>query len=56
MRTQIGIVGVMTSLLHRFEDAGPLGQRRQLAEPDYVTSSRAGATTLAENHAGLPIE
>jgi p-hydroxybenzoate 3-monooxygenase len=56
VRTQIGIVGVMTSLLHRFEDAGPFDQRRQLAEPDYVASSRAAATTLAENHVGLPIE
>ena len=31
-------------------------QRRQLAELDYVTSSIAASTTLAENYAGLPID
>jgi p-hydroxybenzoate 3-monooxygenase len=46
----------MTSLLHRFDDASPFDRRRQLAELDYVTSSRAGATTLAENYVGLPME
>jgi p-hydroxybenzoate 3-monooxygenase len=46
----------MTSLLHRNEDASPFEQRRQLAELDYVTSSRAAATSLAENYVGLPIE
>ena len=30
--------------------------RRQLADLDYVTSSRAAATTLAENYVGLPME
>jgi p-hydroxybenzoate 3-monooxygenase len=30
--------------------------RRQLAEIDYVTSSRAAMTALAENYAGLPID
>jgi len=44
----------MSSLLHRFE--GPAFDRRiQLAELDYVTSSRAAATTLAENYVGLPL-
>lgn len=46
----------MTSMLHRFEDDSPFDRRRQLAELDYVTSSRAGATTLAENYVGLPME
>ncbi len=44
----------MTSMLHRFSDDNPFDQRRQLAELDYVTSSRAAATTLAENYVGLP--
>ncbi len=44
----------MTSMLHRFPDAGPFRQRLQLAELDYVTSSRAAATALAENYVGLP--
>jgi p-hydroxybenzoate 3-monooxygenase len=46
----------MTSLLHVFADHSPFDRRRQLAELDYVTSSRAAATTLAENYVGLPME
>lgn len=46
----------MTSLLHRFDDASAFDQRRQLAELDYVTSSRAAAASLAENYVGLPME
>jgi p-hydroxybenzoate 3-monooxygenase len=46
----------MTSLLHRFGDDGPFDRRRQLAELDYVTSSRAASETLAENYVGLPME
>jgi p-hydroxybenzoate 3-monooxygenase len=44
----------MTSLLHRFPDAGPFGQRIQLAELDYLVGSEAAATALAENYVGLP--
>ena len=44
----------MTSMLHRFPDENPFDQRRQLAELDYVTTSRAAAQTLAENYVGLP--
>jgi p-hydroxybenzoate 3-monooxygenase len=46
----------MTSMLHRFEDASPFERRRQFAELDYVTGSRAAATALAENYVGLPME
>ncbi len=46
----------MTSLLHRLEGENGFDQRRQLAELDYVTSSRAAMTTLAENYVGLPME
>jgi len=46
----------MTSMLHRFPDENPFDLRRQLAELDYVTSSRAAAKTLAENYVGLPME
>jgi p-hydroxybenzoate 3-monooxygenase len=45
----------MTSILHRFEGAGAFDYRRQLAELDMVTGSRAGATLLAENYVGLPL-
>ena len=44
----------MTSLLHRFPDTGPFGQRIQLAELDYLVGSRAACTALAENYVGLP--
>ena len=46
----------MTSLLHRFEDHSGFDRRRQIAELDYVTSSRAAATVLSENYVGLPME
>ena len=43
----------MTSLLHKFEGDG-FDHRRQLAELEQVTTSRAAATVLAENYTGLP--
>jgi p-hydroxybenzoate 3-monooxygenase len=43
----------MTSMLHRFPDADPFQHRLQLSQLRYVTSSRAAATTLAENYVGL---
>ena len=46
----------MTSMLHRFPDENPFDRRRQLAELDYVTSSRAGSQSLAENYVGLTME
>ncbi len=46
----------MTTLLHHDDNASPYDLRRQLADLDYVTSSRAAATTLAENYVGLPME
>jgi p-hydroxybenzoate 3-monooxygenase len=46
----------MTSLLHRFPDAGGFGQRIQQAELDYLTGSRAASTSLAENYVGLPFD
>jgi p-hydroxybenzoate 3-monooxygenase len=46
----------MTSMLHRFGDENEFQHRVQLAELDYVTSSRAAATTLAENYVGLPMD
>lgn len=45
----------MTSLLHCFPDAEAFDRRRQLAELDYICSSRAAATALAENYTGLPL-
>jgi len=49
----------MTQLLHRFEGEGRAADefrsRIQRAELDYVTSSPAAATALAENYVGLPL-
>ena len=44
----------MTTLLHRFPGNGPFGERIQLAELDYLVSSKAAMTALAENYVGLP--
>lgn len=44
----------MTGMLHRFPDTGAFGQRIQHAELDYLFSSRAAMTSLAENYVGLP--
>jgi p-hydroxybenzoate 3-monooxygenase len=46
----------MTSMLHRFHGENSFDHRRQLAELDYVTSSRAAAQSLAENYVGLPFD
>jgi p-hydroxybenzoate 3-monooxygenase len=46
----------MTSMLHSFSDSTPFERRRQIAELEYVTRSRASAQTLAENYVGLPME
>ena len=46
----------MTSMLHRFPGRNPFEDQLQLAELDYVTSSRAASTALAENYVGLPLE
>lgn len=46
----------MTNMLHRFFDEEDFNTRMQQAELDYVTSSEAGLTTIAENYVGLPYE
>jgi len=45
----------MTSMLHRHE-GNPFDEKRQMAELDYVTSSRAASQSLAENYVGLPMD
>jgi p-hydroxybenzoate 3-monooxygenase len=44
----------MTTMLHRFDTDSPFDHRRQFAELDYLTGSRAAMTSLAENYVGLP--
>jgi p-hydroxybenzoate 3-monooxygenase len=46
----------MTSALHRFPDDRPFDVQRQIADLDYLTSSRAAMTSLAEQYVGLPSE
>jgi p-hydroxybenzoate 3-monooxygenase len=43
----------MTSMLHRFPGDDPFDERLQRSQLRYVCSSRAAATTLAENYVGL---
>jgi p-hydroxybenzoate 3-monooxygenase len=45
----------MTSMLHRFDHDDRYQRRLQISELQYVTSSTAAATTLAENYVGLPL-
>jgi p-hydroxybenzoate 3-monooxygenase len=45
----------MTTMLHRFPDSDSFEKHRQLADLDYLTSSRAAAQTFAENYVGLPM-
>ena len=46
----------MTRMLHRSPDDDAFARRVQLAEIDYITSSEAGARSLAENYVGLPFD
>jgi p-hydroxybenzoate 3-monooxygenase len=41
--------------MHRFPDTGRFGQRMQEAELEYLVSSQAASTVLAENYVGLPL-
>jgi p-hydroxybenzoate 3-monooxygenase len=45
----------MTSMLHRMPGNDGFEEHRQLADLDYLTSSRAAAQTFAENYVGLPM-
>ncbi len=45
----------MTSMLHRFPTDDVFQHRLQRSQLDYVVSSRAAATSLAENYVGLPL-
>jgi p-hydroxybenzoate 3-monooxygenase len=45
----------MTAALHKLPGDNPFDRKRQLAELDYVSTSRAAAQALAENYTGLPL-
>lgn len=44
-----------TQLMHKFPGDGPIAQKLQEAELDYLVSSKAASTALAENYVGLPL-
>ena len=44
----------MTSMLHRFPDTDAFSARIQLAELNYLVSSKAATEALSENYVGLP--
>jgi p-hydroxybenzoate 3-monooxygenase len=49
-----------TSLMHRFPagpgEQGDIGHKLQMAELEYLATSRAASTVMAENYVGLPLE
>ena len=45
----------LTRLMHRFPDNDAFDRRMQLADLDYIASSVAAQTTIAENYVGLPL-
>ena len=45
----------LTRLMHRLPDDGPFEHAMQVAELDYIASSRAAQTSIAENYVGLPV-
>jgi len=45
----------MTNLMHQFPENGRFGAKMQQAELDYLFSSQAAMTSLAENYVGLPM-
>lgn len=45
----------LTKLMHRFPDDGPFERAMQVAELDYIASSVAAQTSVAENYVGLPL-
>jgi p-hydroxybenzoate 3-monooxygenase len=46
----------MTAMLHRSDSDNPFDHRRQIAELEYLVSSPAAMTSLAENYVGIPLD
>jgi len=46
----------MTSMLHRSDSDNLFDHKRQLAELEYLVSSQAAMTSLAENYVGVPLD
>src|ERR1700749_3382730 len=46
---------MMTGLLHKFPEHSPFERNLQLTELEYILTSRAAQTTLAEQYVGRPL-
>jgi p-hydroxybenzoate 3-monooxygenase len=46
----------MTSMLHKSDSDNPFDHRRKLADLDYLVSSPAAMTSLAESYVGAPLD
>jgi p-hydroxybenzoate 3-monooxygenase len=46
---------VLTKLMHRFPEDGAFERAMQVAELDYISTSVAAQTSIAENYVGLPV-
>jgi p-hydroxybenzoate 3-monooxygenase len=45
----------LTRLMHRFPEDGPFERAMQVAELEYIATSRAARESIAENYVGLPV-
>ena len=45
----------LTRLMHRFPEDGPFERAMQIAELDYIATSKAAQMSIAENYVGLPV-
>jgi p-hydroxybenzoate 3-monooxygenase len=46
----------MTTMLHRLDSDNPFDRKRQIAELEYLISSRAAMTSLSENYVGVAFD
>ncbi|MEM9763442.1 MAG: 4-hydroxybenzoate 3-monooxygenase [Pseudomonadota bacterium] len=47
---------MLTTLLHDFDDDDAFGRRMKVADLEYIFSSKAAQTSIAENYVGLPYD
>jgi p-hydroxybenzoate 3-monooxygenase len=56
MKTQVAIIGAgPAGLMYRFPKDGSFERAMQVAELDYIATSRAAQTCITENCIGLPL-
>ncbi|MEM8626097.1 MAG: FAD-dependent monooxygenase, partial [Pseudomonadota bacterium] len=47
---------MLTTLMHDFDGDDAFGRRMKIADLEYIFSSKAAQTSIAENYVGLPYE